>query len=187
MPTILTHAISAGALGSAMLPSGLGARPWALGVTCAMLPDLDVLGFKLGISYSSMLGHRGLSHSLAFALSLSILVTVLGFRAVRWDAARIRIWLFLFVAAASHGILDAFTNGGLGVALLAPFAAERYFFPVTPIQVSPIGWGFFSERGLRVLASEMLWVWAPSLAVLGASVWFTRLHRARTMRDPVKP
>jgi len=152
-----------------------------------MLPDLDVLGFGFGISYSSMLGHRGVSHSLAFALLLSILVTVFAFRAVRWDGIRVRIWLFLFVATASHGILDAFTNGGLGVAFFAPFASERYFFPVTPIQVSPIGWGFFSDRGLRVLASEMLWVWAPSVAVFGASVWFTRLYRARRMRDPVEP
>jgi inner membrane protein len=110
-------------------------------------------------------------------------VAVFAFRAAKWDTTRLRIWLFLFAAIASHGILDAFTNGGLGVALLAPFTAERYFFPVTPIQVSPIGWGFFSERGLRALISEMLWVWTPSLAVLGASLWFARLRRARNGRS----
>ena len=55
------------------------------------------------------------------------------------------------------------TNGGLGVALLAPFSEERFFFSFRPIQVSPIGAGaFFTEWGLRVLKSEGLWVGLPS-------------------------
>jgi inner membrane protein len=57
------------------------------------------------------------------------------------------------------------TNGGLGVAFFAPFDVTRYFFPVTPIAVSPIGIdAFFSARGLRVMANEALWIWLPSAA-----------------------
>ncbi len=52
-----------------------------------------------------------------------------------------KVWLFLFVATISHGILDALTDGGLGVAFFAPFVNTRYFFPWTPIKVSPIGAG----------------------------------------------
>jgi hypothetical protein len=49
------------------------------------------------------------------------------------------------------------TDGGLGVAFFAPFHNERYFFPWRPIAVSPIGMGFFSERGLEVIISELHW------------------------------
>jgi len=33
-----------------------------------MLPDIDVIGFSFGIQYGDMFGHRGLTHSLCFAL-----------------------------------------------------------------------------------------------------------------------
>lgn len=170
MPTVFTHAVAAAALGAAVLPPGTGPRPWLLGIVCAVFPDSDVLAFAFGVPYSAVLGHRGLTHSLLFALLLSAAVTGLAFRASRWASMRPRIWLFLFAATASHGILDAFTNGGLGIAFFAPFSAERYFFPLTPIEVSPIVRGFFSERGLRVLVSEMLWVWMPALILVVVSL-----------------
>ena len=73
---------------------------------------------------------------------------------------------FWFTAVtASHGLLDALTNGGRGIAFFAPFSDHRYFFPWRPIQVSPIGVGFFSPRGLRVLASESGWIWVPSAII----------------------
>ena len=82
----------------------------------------------------------------------------------------------LAAATASHGVLDAFTNGGRGVAFFAPFSSDRFFFPVTPIAVSPIGAAFFSERGVSVLASEMLWVWVP-LLILNIAVAMARARR----------
>ena len=78
--------------------------------------------------------------------------------------------IFFFLLSASHGILDAFTNGGLGVALLSPFDNARYFFPWRPIVVSPIGINaFFSKWGLMVIKSEVLWIWLPSLLMVVVS------------------
>jgi inner membrane protein len=165
MPTIFTHAVVAAAIGTVVLPAKTPLRIWTLGVLCAMAPDLDVISFPLGISYSDMLGHRGVTHSIAFALGLSLLASALALRDSAFHRTRWRIWLFVFLAIGSHGPLDALTNGGNGIAFFAPFSAQRYFFPVTPIAVSPIGLGFVSERGLRVLASEFVWVWIPSLAI----------------------
>jgi inner membrane protein len=71
---------------------------------------------------------------------------------------------FLFLSALSHPLLDMLTNGGLGVALFAPFSKERFFFPWRPVEVSPIGFNFFSEWGARVLLSEFRWVWLPAAA-----------------------
>ncbi|MCA8967543.1 MAG: metal-dependent hydrolase, partial [Planctomycetes bacterium] len=84
-----------------------------------------------------------------------------------------RAAVFLFLATASHGLLDAFTDGGLGIALLAPFSSMRWFAPWRPIAVAPIGVGaFFSEWGLRVMVSELRWVWLPVLAVAGPVAWW---------------
>jgi inner membrane protein len=174
MPTIFTHAVVTVAIGAIVLPAKTPLRIWTLGVLCAMAPDLDVISFPLGISYSDMLGHRGVTHSIAFALGLSLLASVLALRDAAFDRRRSRIWLFMFLAIGSHGPLDALTNGGNGIAFFAPFSDQRYFFPVTPIEVSPIGLGFVSERGLRVLASEFVWVWIPSLAIAAIGVSLRR-------------
>ena len=59
------------------------------------------------------------------------------------------------------------TNGGLGVAFFAPFDTTRYFFPVRPVLVSPIGVSeFFNAYGVQVLVSEAVWIWLPSCAAL---------------------
>ena len=66
-------------------------------------------------------------------------------------------------------MLDALTNGGLGVALAWPWSDARFFAPWQPIKVSPIGIGFFSARGLDVMRSELTWVWLPAMVVAVAA------------------
>ena len=116
---------------------------------------------RFGITSQHMLGHRGLTHSSMFAAALSALLSFTLFRNAQ--GSHWLIFLFLFLSTLSHALLDMLTNGGLGVALLAPFSNARYFFPWRPIEVSPIGIGsFFSEWGMRVIVTELKWVWLPS-------------------------
>ncbi|HLL77166.1 MAG TPA: metal-dependent hydrolase [Pyrinomonadaceae bacterium] len=169
MPTVFTHAAAAVAAGKVYARGEMPARFWLLSALCAVLPDADVLGFAFRIRYGDLLGHRGLSHSLAFAAALGVLVASLFFRDARVLSRRWWSLAAYFAAVtASHGLLDALTDGGLGVAFFAPFDDGRYFFPWRPIEVSPIGAGFFSRRGLAVLASEFVWVWLPSLLIVAA-------------------
>jgi inner membrane protein len=133
-----------------------------------MLPDADVLSFFFGIPYGNVLGHRGITHSILFAIAIGCAVGFLCFRGL--EAARWKLALYFSAATASHPLLDMLTNGGLGVALLAPFSNERFFFPWRPIAVSPIGLGFFSERGVSVAVSEFVWIWLPSI-VIAAILW----------------
>ena len=158
MPTIISHAAVPLALAFGLGREFVPRRLVQAGVVASILPDLDVLAFGLGIAYEDALGHRGFSHSLAFAALLA-LAAACGSRA--FDTTFIRAFWFVFAATASHGLLDALTNGGLGVAFLWPFSDERHFAPWQPIEVSPIGRGFFSAQGARVLLSELVWVWAP--------------------------
>lgn len=156
MPTILTHAAVPITLAVCASGSRVPVRLAVAGMILAMLPDLDVIGFKFGIAYADPWGHRGASHSLVWSGAMALLVGAL------WREFRSAFALgFLFLAAASHGLLDMLTDGGLGVAVWWPFATVREFFPLTPIRVSPIGAGFFSMRGLETLLSEIVWVWLP--------------------------
>jgi inner membrane protein len=174
----MTHAAVPLAIGLALGPSRI-ARPLLFtGMALAMLPDADVVGFKLGIAYEDALGHRGASHGILTAAVVAALLalTVPAFR--RWGA-----FLFLGLAMASHGLLDALTNGGLGPALLWPFSEARIFAPVTPIRVSPIGAGFFSMRGVETMLSELIWVWLP----LASAVVAVRLFGPRPGKPLAEP
>ena len=160
LPSIFSHAVVpiATSLG---LGKSVSRRLLALSALCAMLPDIDTLGFKFGIHYSSQWGHRGITHSIAFALLVAIVAMCFS------RNLRSKVWivgLLVFSATISHALLDMCTNGGLGVALYWPYSNERVFFDFRPIAVSPIGVGrFFTERGLAVIKSEFLWVWLPSI------------------------
>ena len=180
MPTIFTHAVAATALGKSWAHDSMPLGFWLLSALCAMLPDADVVGFAFGVGYGDMLGHRGLTHSLAFALVIGIVVVALAFRDV---ATFTRRWwslvTYFFVVTASHGALDAMTDGGLGVAFFAPFDPTRYFFPWRPIMVSPIGLGFFTGRGLEVVGSEIRWVWLPSFALVALAWGVRKLIKSR--------
>jgi len=158
MPTIFTHAIIplAGslALGKARIPTPV----LVTGIVLAALPDADVIGFKFGVDYADQLGHRGASHALLVAAIVAAAITAM-FRPANWKL----VFAFLFVSMASHGLLDTFTDGGLGAALFWPFDDARIFAPVTPIRVSPLGLGFFSSRGVAVIISELIWIWTPAL------------------------
>jgi inner membrane protein len=179
VPTIFTHALAAAAMGSAFRRAAFPARIWWLGAGCAVLPDGDVAGYALGVPIDSMLGHRGLTHSLAFAAVVAAVLTPL---ALPRGARPLVVWLYLFLATASHGVLDAMTNGGIGIAFWAPFDGTRYYLPWRPIVVSPLGVSrFLSPWGVAVMVSEVLWVWLPALAFTTVAWALTRAAASRDL------
>ncbi len=184
MPTVFSHPAVPLALGGGLGRDVVSRRLLLAGMVASALPDLDVLTFRLGLAYSADLGHRGVSHSLLFA-ALVGLAGALAHRALGSGFGR--AFSFLFMATASHGALDAFTNGGLGIAFLWPWSGARYFAPdpLRVIEVSPIGLSrFLSSRGLIVLESELRWIWLPALAVGLALVALRRVLGARRPPGP---
>jgi inner membrane protein len=123
----------------------------------SLLPDADVVGFRFSVRYAAVWGHRGATHSLAFALVLGLLI---GWLSGSLGLPRVRTTVYAVAVLASHGLLDTLTDGGLGCALLWPFDHTRYFAPWRPIPVAPIGRAFFSSAGLRVACAELL-LFAP--------------------------
>ncbi|HTE41830.1 MAG TPA: metal-dependent hydrolase, partial [Steroidobacteraceae bacterium] len=126
------------------------------GIAFSMVPDADSLGFQLGVPYASPFGHRGFSHSIAIALFCALLLVPL---ARMLKATPAVLFGFLFASMLSHGMLDAMTDQGNGVAFLWPFDNHRFFFGFRPIEASPIDVRqFMSGRGLEILYSEFLWI-----------------------------
>ncbi len=143
-------------------------RLFVLAAVCSVFPDIDVIGFKFGILMvrNGVIGVLRIRWSLPYAwLPCQPLF-------IRSSSLNLGLY-FGFVSCASHAFLDAMTNGGLGVALFWPFSSGWIFFPFRPIQVSPIGVGsFFTEWGLRVIVSELVWVLILALIIgtLGAII-----------------
>ncbi|HAY89330.1 MAG TPA: metal-dependent hydrolase [Bacteroidetes bacterium] len=162
MASIFGHSLAALALGKTFSEELRKPKFWILGILCSIAPDADVLGFNFGIPYDSFWGHRGFTHSFFFAALFGSLIAFVFYKFKRPTLA-----LYFTLCTASHSILDAMTNGGRGVAFFSPFENSRYFLPWTPIQVSPMGFKkFFSEWGLEVIKSELIWIGLPFLVLL---------------------
>src|SRR5215831_16139702 len=84
MASPVSHAIVAVTIGMAFpQPRPLGR--YCLAVAVSVLPDIDVIGSFNGVEYGSLLGHRGLTHSLAFAAIVAgILITIPAIGSPSW-------------------------------------------------------------------------------------------------------
>jgi inner membrane protein len=148
--------LAVGLAANRVQPAPEGIRRWmwvGLLLTLALLPDADVVAFALGIPYSAPFGHRGATHSLAFAMVLTLFIAG---TAATLALPVARIAVTCGIVLLTHGLLDTLTDGGLGIALLWPFSNHRYFAPWRPIPVAPIGLGMLSARGLSVTVAETL-------------------------------
>lgn len=162
MASAISHVLVALALGKLSQHNVMTWRVLLLGVVCSIVPDLDVIGFHYGIPYGDLWGHRGLTHSIFFAGLLSAVLVGLYYRR-QSRIVMAGLFLYLFLCTASHSVLDAMTDGGLGVAFFSPFDTCRYFFTARPVAVSPIGVSeFFGQEVLHILATEAKWIWLPT-------------------------
>src|SRR5882762_1320999 len=144
MATIISHSIAALAVGKAVAPPDMPLKFWIATAVCAALPDLYVVSFAFDIPYGDMLGHRGITHSLPFALALALVIVLLFFREAPMFAGP--WWLlviYFFVVTASHAVLDALTNGGLGV--LCALQQSAIFLSLAAHRSVP-HWSWISER-----------------------------------------
>ncbi len=179
MPSVghLIVGVSAGRLSRA--PRVEAPWAWMAGlVALSHAADLDVLAFRFGIPYGAAFGHRGAAHSIVVATALGLAWGLVGVRlGVRPRVALITALL----VAISHGVLDAFTDGGKGIALFWPFSSERVFAPWRPIPVAPIGMGILSRRGVAVMLQEVA-LFSPLLLL---AFWPSRRERRRGRAEAV--
>lgn len=163
MPTVISHLAVPLALGLGAGRKAVSYPLLAVGAIGSVLPDIDALAFRYGIPYADQFGHRGATHSLVAALAFGVLAAVI---APLLRSTRAAAFAFATLAYASHPLLDMLTDAGLGVALLWPFSTHRYFAGWRPIDAAPVSVELFlNERGLEILQNELVYVWAPALAL----------------------
>jgi inner membrane protein len=141
---------------------------WSL---LSIAADIDFIAFAFGIPYGDPLGHRGATHSLAFAALLTAGVAVLA-QARRRAAARAAV--IAAVVTISHPVLDAMTNHGLGCAFLWPFDSTRYVAPWRIVPTVPSFASLLTFEAVRIGLSELL-LFSP---ILVAGLWPPRRRRA---------
>jgi inner membrane protein len=147
-------------------------------VACSVFPDVDKVVSKLfgtGWPGSSAFENRGFTHSILFAVLMAAPVACIAALTRKFARPWWVLGLGLLVVSMSHGALDAFTHGSVGIAFFDPFSAKRYLAPVTPLPTISYR-EFFTPVGWKLFLSEVLWVWVP---VLCALVLFDVFRRRR--------
>jgi inner membrane protein len=135
-----------------------------------LLPDADALLVAAGSVYEGQFGHRGFSHSLAFALSAAV---VTFFMARRWGTKPWFTAFLAFLAVGSHGLMDSMTYRTRGIPFFWPLTEARFQLPWRPIPPAPFGEHFFSRRGFDVMCIEMVYFLPLTMIALapGLAVW----------------
>jgi inner membrane protein len=154
-------------------------RAWPTMLACsalAMLPDADVLLLACGVQDHGLAGHRGLTHTPAFALLIGVLVFLCG-RWRRWSEP-LRRGVMAALLVGSHGLLDGMAQQGRGIMFAWPFTERRFHLPWRPIPDAPLGWAFFSEIGMRHLFLELMYFLPFTVYALWAAPGFLRRRPA---------
>jgi membrane-bound metal-dependent hydrolase YbcI (DUF457 family) len=142
-------------------------------VGLSMLPDLDVIP---AIIFRDMRAyHNNFSHSLLFAVPVSLLVA-----GVFHQIYRSNFWLCFLICLISydlHVIMDALT-AERGVMIFWPLTQNRFSFPIKVFYGVQWGLGWFSLWHLWTIFTELLFV----IAVMGVVNYFEkRRNRVRTI------
>jgi inner membrane protein len=178
MAMTYTHAVVGFGIAQVYVPGRRRWLYWLLAALLSVFPDFDVFS---SAAYGAIMGHRGFTHSLVFALWLAFLAASLTYRLLRAN-----LWALtgvFFLATASHGLLDALTRGGESIPFFWPATEQRYG-NWGPIPVSDLALEIPDPWRSRALRSELLWVWIPTAAfVVAVVVWrFVRGRHQITAR-----
>lgn len=137
----------------------------------ALLPDADALVLLVVPT-----AHRGVSHGLPFAAVAAAALVALGGR--RLSLAPARAWLALFLAAASHPVLDALMGAGPPVPFLAPFSQRGWLFPVRVVPTA-----YYAKVAHGYLLPSF-WILNGAAALLEAGIFGGALVAARPDAAP---
>jgi len=139
MPLPIAHGLVGASLVALIHPSAkiTNWKPLLWGFLLANSPDLD---FAFAFLFGWKNFHRGISHSLVFALLVGALIFIF-LRRKNW-----RIPLAYALAFLSHTLLDFVAASEGAVRLLTPFDNGKY----------ALGWFGFSELSRGLIISDIL-------------------------------
>lgn len=135
----LTQIILGAAVGEAVLGKKVGNKAMAYGAIAGTIPDLDVVARYITDTVTAIELHRGISHSIFFAILTAPLFGWLVWQLHKNAGATWRDWSWLFFwGLFTHPLLDAFTTWG--TQLFWPFNLRLAFqsiFVIDPLYTLP--------------------------------------------------
>jgi inner membrane protein len=109
----LTQIVLGAAVGEAVLGKKVGNKAMLYGAIAGTIPDLDVVANYFTDTITAIEVHRGVTHSILFAIVMAPVFGWLISKIERKSPATWRDWsLLMFWGLFTHGILDAFTTWG---------------------------------------------------------------------------
>ena len=163
-----THIVLGACIGEAIAGKKLGRKAMLMGAIAQSIPDIDfVTTFWLSDS-KDIVAHRGITHSILFAVVIMFLSAWL----LRYFFRKLKLswttWLLLIgVNVFTHLLIDGFNAYGVG--WLEPFSHRRFSFHVLFV-ADPLFsiWPFISFLALLVLknthAERRMW-WRAGIGI----------------------
>ncbi len=140
-----------------------GWRLTLAGAFFAVLPDADFALVTMGLDrYSGPFGHRGFTHSIAFALALGAFG---GLWAGPGWRRRLGAASFLALCTLSHPLLDGLFDRGICNAWLWPLDEARLCLDWRPVPM--LGVPLF---GVERFQRELLWIGVPLVLLTNAAL-----------------
>jgi inner membrane protein len=125
----LTHIALGACMGEAFAGHTVGKKAVLWGILAQSIPDIDFIAATWLDTSSNLLAHRGFTHSILFAVLVSLFMAMLAERWHRPHNISFMRWLCFFGAAIGlHIFLDAFNNYGVG--WFEPFSHYRISFNI---------------------------------------------------------
>ncbi|MDI1355163.1 MAG: metal-dependent hydrolase [bacterium] len=123
----LTHTVLGACLGEVVAGKKLGKKAMLIGALVNNLPDIDMVANFWSSPAQGLLTHRGITHSILFAVVMTPLLILLFKKTLKEDPLSFTRWLVL----VGHGLflhilMDAFTTYGTG--WFEPFDHTRVSF-----------------------------------------------------------
>lgn len=122
----LTHIVLGACAGELLLGKKIGKKALVLGAAAQSLPDIDfVASLWLGPT-EDLIAHRGITHSILFAVLISPLLGFVISRTINPPVSAKKWTAFFLVEIFIHLFIDAFNNYGIG--WFEPFSDWRISF-----------------------------------------------------------
>jgi inner membrane protein len=125
----LTHIAIGACIGEAVLHKQLGKRALLWGILAQSIPDIDFIAAAWLNTSENLLAHRGFTHSILFALMISVAMALACDHWHRPHNIRFSKFILFFTAQVFiHIGLDSLNAYGIG--LFEPFSHQRISFDV---------------------------------------------------------
>ena len=179
MPSPIAHAVSGYAIAKGFNPIKVSRLwPFALyAVFVAIAADIDFVPQLV----ANIDTHRGLTHSLSFALLFSWMLSAIVTRRTTFKS--LPTFFLTLTIYGSHLLLDFLTQGGTGIPLLWPISESHFQSSIALFPAVHHSRGLFNSIHFRFLSFELIYT---VILLWGLSPWSTYQHQRQKQTSGIE-